>query len=193
MKTLRSLLTALALLALFAVPAFAGHGLNCDDFESQAAAQEYLRNDPSDPEGLDGPIGPDNDTRGTPGVACENNPGPFDLTPVTPDGPEPTNTPEPENTPEPTNTPEPANTPPVEETPTVEATNTPTDGKVTNGQDEDEQTEDEQTEDEQSEDMPEEMPETGVGSMSGGLPIGSIAAGLSVLAGAALLRFRRRS
>ncbi len=175
MKTLRSLLTALALLALFAVPAFAS-GHNCPDYESQAAAQAELREDPSDPNGLDA----DDD-----GIACENNPGPFDLEPVGPT-PQPTNTPEPENTPEPTNTPEPENTPTVEETPTVEATNTPTDGKVTNGQDEDEQ-----TEDDQSEDMPEEMPETGVGGLATGLSVGSIAAGLTILMAAGYATLRR--
>ena len=31
--------------------------LNCDDFDSQAAAQAELREDPSDPNGLDGPVG----------------------------------------------------------------------------------------------------------------------------------------
>ncbi len=72
MKTLRSLLMALALLALMAFPALADDH-NCDDYESQAAAQEELRNDPSDPNGLDG----DED-----GIACENNPAPTDMDPV---------------------------------------------------------------------------------------------------------------
>ncbi|HUR78794.1 MAG TPA: excalibur calcium-binding domain-containing protein [Acidimicrobiales bacterium] len=46
---------------------------DCSSFASQAAAQAALRDDPSDPNNLD----PDDD-----GIACENNPGPFDRTPV---------------------------------------------------------------------------------------------------------------
>ncbi len=54
------------------------------------------------------------------------------------------------------------------------------------------QDEDGQTEDDQSEDMPEEMPETGVGGLATGLPVGSIAGGVSLLllSGYALLRRR---
>jgi LPXTG-motif cell wall-anchored protein len=61
-----------ALVMLAAAPAHAA-GLNCDDFDNQAAAQAFLRADPSDPEGLDG----NND-----GVACENRPAPKDNVPV---------------------------------------------------------------------------------------------------------------
>jgi hypothetical protein len=46
---------------------------NCSDFPSQAAAQAYLRQYPSDPSRLDA----DND-----GIACESNKAPFDKTPV---------------------------------------------------------------------------------------------------------------
>lgn len=51
-----------------------GGDLDCNDFATQAEAQAVYNEDPSDPYGLDGPIGPDNDTRGTPGLACERNP-----------------------------------------------------------------------------------------------------------------------
>ncbi len=175
---------ALALLAMLVAPASASHGINCDDFDSQADAQDYLREDPIDPEGLDGPVGPEG--AGIQGVACDAYIGEYedpetDLEPVTvtPPTPAPTEPPAPV-----VETPELVIDP--TEDPEVEAT------AVTDGQDEDEQTEDEQTEDEQSEDMPEEMPETGVGSMSGGLPIGSIAGGVSLLllSGYALLRQR---
>lgn len=57
-----------------------GDLFDCDDFASQADAQAELRNDPSDPYGLDGPRG--TGTSGTPGVACEDNPPPTDLEPV---------------------------------------------------------------------------------------------------------------
>lgn len=53
---------------------------NCDDFPSQAAAQQELRRDPSDPFGLDGPEG--KGSTGIPGVACEENPPPEDLDPA---------------------------------------------------------------------------------------------------------------
>jgi len=53
---------------------------NCSDFESQAAAQAELKRDPKDPFGLDGPIG--RESTGIPGVACEDNPPPKDLTPA---------------------------------------------------------------------------------------------------------------
>jgi LPXTG-motif cell wall-anchored protein len=46
---------------------------NCSDFASQAEAQDHLRADPSDPDGLDG----DND-----GIACESLPPPFDRNPI---------------------------------------------------------------------------------------------------------------
>jgi endonuclease YncB( thermonuclease family) len=53
---------------------------NCSDYPSQAAAQAELRRDPNDPYGLDGPVG--RASTGIPGVACEGNPPPEDLTPV---------------------------------------------------------------------------------------------------------------
>jgi len=56
----------------------------CDDFPNQAAAQQALRADPSDPDGLDGPPGPE--SHGIQGVACEQLPGPKDMTPVLPSG-----------------------------------------------------------------------------------------------------------
>jgi hypothetical protein len=46
---------------------------NCSDFPSQASAQAYLRQYPSDPSRLDA----DND-----GIACESNKAPFDRVPV---------------------------------------------------------------------------------------------------------------
>jgi hypothetical protein len=54
-------------------PGTPGDIFNCSDFPSQAAAQAYLRQYPSDPSRLDA----NND-----GIACEDNPAPFDLTPV---------------------------------------------------------------------------------------------------------------
>jgi hypothetical protein len=59
------LLATAVVLALWATPAFAQDDQNCDDFESQAAAQAHLRQDPSDPDQLDR----DND-----GIACEDHP-----------------------------------------------------------------------------------------------------------------------
>jgi len=53
---------------------------NCSDYPSQAAAQAELRRNPDDPFGLDGNKG--RATSGIPGVACEDNPPPKDLTPV---------------------------------------------------------------------------------------------------------------
>src|SRR5688500_13341590 len=50
-------------------PAFAQDEFDCASFDSQADAQAELRRDPSDPSGLDGPIGTATD--GTAGVACE--------------------------------------------------------------------------------------------------------------------------
>lgn len=68
--------TALIAFALWSAPtigARAADDQNCSDFPSQAAAQQHLRDDPSDPDGLDG----DND-----GIACESNPSPYDNQPV---------------------------------------------------------------------------------------------------------------
>nr|ART36860.1 D171 [uncultured bacterium] len=45
----------------------------CEDFQNQADAQDFLRGDSNDPDGLD----PDND-----GIACEDLPEPRDDTPV---------------------------------------------------------------------------------------------------------------
>src|SRR5215203_47454 len=50
-------------------PAFAQDQFDCASFNSQAEAQAELRRDPSDPSGLDGPIGSASD--GTAGIACE--------------------------------------------------------------------------------------------------------------------------
>lgn len=47
---------------------------NCDDFPFQEDAQAVYDADPNDPHGLDGPVGPDNDTTGIPGRACEKRP-----------------------------------------------------------------------------------------------------------------------
>jgi hypothetical protein len=47
---------------------------DCPDFQFQEDAQAEHDRDPSDPSGLDGPIGPNNDTTGTPGKACEDLP-----------------------------------------------------------------------------------------------------------------------
>ena len=58
--------------------------LNCDDFPNQAAAQQELREDPSDPEGLDGLPGAA--FSGIQGVACEELPPPTDFDPVLPLG-----------------------------------------------------------------------------------------------------------
>jgi hypothetical protein len=54
-------------------PPTASAALSCQDFSSQAAAQTYLRQYPTDPDGLD---------RDRNGIACENNPCPCNLTPV---------------------------------------------------------------------------------------------------------------
>jgi len=56
-------------------PAPAGTDLYvCEDFPFQEDAQAVYDADPSDPHGLDGPVGPDNDTKGIPGRACEKRP-----------------------------------------------------------------------------------------------------------------------
>ena len=108
------LLATAVVLALWAIPAFAQDDQNCDDFESQAAAQAHLRSDPSDPDGLDAHPGPadGNDRAGGDGIACEGRPGPFDREPVFA-GPKPT---EPPTTEPPTTEP-----PAAPETPPLEA------------------------------------------------------------------------
>src|SRR5919112_3513567 len=50
-------------------PAYAQDTSNCDSYPSQAAAQRALRQDPTDPNGLDGL--PGSDFEGVQGVACE--------------------------------------------------------------------------------------------------------------------------
>lgn len=87
MRVVRLVLVVLGVggLALgFSTAAVADHevstGINCDDFDSQREAQEFLRDHPADPEGLDGP--PGEPSTGQPGVACEDNPAPFDRNPV---------------------------------------------------------------------------------------------------------------
>ncbi len=55
-----------------AMPEARAQELNCADFDFQEEAQAVYNQDPSDPEGLDGP--PGNASAGTPGVACESLP-----------------------------------------------------------------------------------------------------------------------
>lgn len=60
--------------AVYSLPSTAHaspNGYSCRDFQSQAAAQEWLRQTPEDPSGLD----PEKR-----GIACPNNPAPFDRT-----------------------------------------------------------------------------------------------------------------
>ncbi|HZN15503.1 MAG TPA: hypothetical protein VFB78_14625 [Acidimicrobiales bacterium] len=57
-------------------------GIRCQDFSTQADAQSFLREHPYDPDGLDGPPGPNNDENNTKGVACEDLACPCDRTPV---------------------------------------------------------------------------------------------------------------
>jgi hypothetical protein len=68
-----ALIFAALFFAAFAGPARAADDQDCFDFPSQAAAQQHLRQDPSDPDNLD----PDGD-----GIACETNAAPFDTVPV---------------------------------------------------------------------------------------------------------------
>ena len=72
--TLRELLGDSATPSPTAGPSSApGEGdLNCDDFTTQAEAQAVYEQDPSDPHGVDGPIG--EGYTGEPGVACEELP-----------------------------------------------------------------------------------------------------------------------
>ena len=87
----------MAAVGLVAGPAIAqADDQNCSDFASQADAQQHLRADPSDPDGLDARPGPadGNDQAGGDGIACESNPGPFDREPVFADSqPPPTDPP----------------------------------------------------------------------------------------------------
>ena len=107
-------------------PALAQDEFDCASFNSQAEAQAELRRDPSDPSGLDGPIGTASD--GTSGVACEVYPyddPARDETPVDVGGgsppsttittPPPTTSPPPTTiiTPPPTTSPPPKTLPPT--------------------------------------------------------------------------------
>jgi hypothetical protein len=124
-------------------PALAQDEFDCASFNSQAEAQAELRRDPSDPSGLDGPIGTASD--GTSGVACEVYPydGPArDETPVDVGGssppattittPPPTSsppsttiaTPPPKSIP-PTKTPPPASSPPPKTPPPTTSASPP--------------------------------------------------------------------
>jgi hypothetical protein len=80
---------------------------NCSDFPNQAAAQAFLRSDPSDPSRLDG----DHD-----GIACESLKCPCDRTPVNRN---PTPKPTPAPTPPPPTSPPPTSPPPTSPPPTT--------------------------------------------------------------------------
>jgi hypothetical protein len=85
MRKLALVVLVMAAVGLVASPAFAqADDQNCADFASQAEAQQHLRADPSDPDGLDARPGPadGDDQAGGDGIACEGNPGPFDREPV---------------------------------------------------------------------------------------------------------------
>jgi hypothetical protein len=113
-------------------PALAQDEFDCASFNSQAEAQAELRRDPSDPSGLDGPIGTASD--GTSGVACEVYPyddPARDETPVGVDGSSPPSTtivtPPPTTSPPTTTnaTPPPTNPPPRTPPPTNPPPRTP--------------------------------------------------------------------
>ncbi len=75
-------LTTLAMLAMLILapaaiaqsrgPSGADGTYNCEDFDFQEDAQAFFDSDPSDPDGLDGPVG--DAFTGEPGVACEELP-----------------------------------------------------------------------------------------------------------------------
>lgn len=69
-----ALFTALTLSFGMSLSASAQDDPDCEDYATQEDAQAVYNQDTSDPFGLDGPIGPNNDTRGTPGLACEGRP-----------------------------------------------------------------------------------------------------------------------
>jgi Excalibur calcium-binding domain len=75
MTVIRSLLAALALLVVLGSQATTASAVtvNCSAFASQAAAQAAYRADP---------LGLANLDRDRDGIACEDNPAPFDRTPV---------------------------------------------------------------------------------------------------------------
>jgi hypothetical protein len=110
-------------------PALAQDEFDCASFNSQAEAQAELRRDPSDPSGLDGPIGTASD--GTSGVACEVYPyddPARDETPVDVGGSSPPATtiatPPPKSIP-PTKTPPPASSPPPKTPPPTTSASPP--------------------------------------------------------------------
>ncbi len=72
-RTLFAMFAAVLFLTGLSVTATA-QNLNCSDFQFQEDAQAVYNQDTNDPNGLDGPIGPNNDTTGTPGLACEGLP-----------------------------------------------------------------------------------------------------------------------
>lgn len=73
---MKRIILVLAIIGLWAVPAWANHsqstGVNCSNFAFQEDAQAYFDAHPGDPEGLDGPIGAA--FSGIQGVACEDLP-----------------------------------------------------------------------------------------------------------------------
>ncbi len=71
-------LSTLAMLILAPTTALAQRDLyDCSDFDYQEEAQDVFDEDPSDPYGLDGPVG--EEYRGIEGVACENLPSIEDI------------------------------------------------------------------------------------------------------------------
>ncbi len=173
---LKALLIALALLALYAVPVAAQDvDRHCPYFESQAAAQQYFRENGGSPTN-----NVDDLDRNNNGVACEadltiyGNPA-TDLKPAGGETPQPTVTVE--------ETPEAAVTP--QETPEatvgpVEPTEAPV--QATTGVD-----------DKQDEDQP-TMPDTGAGALTTGasVPWGSLGLAASGLLAAGYAVIRRR-
>lgn len=107
---------ALAISVSLAGPAHAQDLLNCGDFTYQEDAQAVFDQDPTDPHGLDGPVGETSD--GEPNVACES-------LPPRPDGIEPTEPPSPPAT----------RTPSGAETSTPQVTETPSGGVPAGGGD----------------------------------------------------------
>ena len=110
-------------------PALAQDEFDCASFNSQAEAQAELRRDPSDPSGLDGPIGTASD--GTSGVACEVYPyddPARDETPVDVGGSSPPSTtiatPPPKSI-SPTKTPPPVSSPPPKTPPPTTSASPP--------------------------------------------------------------------
>lgn len=73
---MKQIILVLAIIGLWAVPAWANHsqstGINCSNFAFQEDAQAYFNLHPGDPEGLDGPPGPA--FAGIQNVACEDLP-----------------------------------------------------------------------------------------------------------------------